>query len=433
MDLFKDDFTKTYAFRICIILLVSLVLLLPQKSIQNLIEERSDTHDETISKIHENYSGQQSLNNLYVSIPVKDTITNHVQRIIHIVPKSTDIEVETEVEERYYGIYKTPIYKSNLRITSDIDLETVKNAIGKHHYLAYSDAELSIELNDKNAINWIDNLDLNETSKTIEILPSDKHDKIKIKLPLEDLNKQRLQIALQMRGSETLSFSHIGKTMRLDMSSNWPHPGFNGDNLPTNRNIHEDGFSAQWALPEFNSNAKDFYFDNPPTRENATIAVSFIDPVDIYLLTDRSIKYAYLLIILSFMVIYLCEYRLNLQLNPFVYFLIGLAIIMFYSFLLSLTEHIQFGQAYLIGALLTVFSIALYIQRLLKSIRFSLFISLMLGSGYTYIYFILQMESYSLLAGNLGVFFILLLIMIVTSSKAISSRIVQQKPLHTDN
>ncbi len=433
MELFKEDFTKTYAFRICIILLVSLVLLLPQKSIQNIIEERSETHDETVNKIQDSYGGNQSFNNIYVSIPAKDTLMNQVRRVFHVVPQMTELQVNSEVEQRYYGMYKTPIYVSDLHINSSINIESLRNQIEDYHYLAYKEAELVVEINDKNAINQLSDLSINEHEKVIEINPSDSKSCVKIKSPLEDLNKQQIAISLQLRGSEMMSFRHIGKTMNLEVTSNWPHPGFTGDNLPSDRNINDSGFSARWSLPEFNSSTKDYYINEPPINDNGAFGVSFIDPVDIYLLTNRSIKYAYLLIILSFMIIYLSEYRLKLQLNPFVYFLIGLAIIMFYSFLLSLTEHIQFGYAYVIGGFITIFAIAMYIYRLLKSIHFSAFIVMMLGMGYTYIYFILQMESYSLLAGNLGVFFILLLIMIITSSKAISSRIVQQKPLHTDN
>lgn len=175
-------------------------------------------------------------------------------------------------------------------------------------------------------------------------------------------------------------------------------------------------------------------FDNtrPPLGEDF-LGVEFVTPVDTYLQTDRSIKYAFLIIILTFLIVFFSEIRLQLNLNSFAYLLVGLAVVMFYSLELSLTEHLSFDLSYGAACVLTLGIIIGFVYRLIKSIAFSLFMLFMIGIGYGFIYIILQMESYSLLVGTLGVFAILSIIMLITSSKSMRNVLVKaQTKINTD-
>ena len=91
--------------------------------------------------------------------------------------------------------------------------------------------------------------------------------------------------------------------------------------------------------------------------------------------------------------------------------MIGLALILFYTLLISITEHSSFMKAYLIAALAVITLISLYSVSILKGSRFPLFIAASLTALYTFIYVIIQLENYALLVGSIGLFCILSAVM----------------------
>ena len=87
--------------------------------------------------------------------------------------------------------------------------------------------------------------------------------------------------------------------------------------------------------------------------------------------------------------------------------MIGLALIMFYTLLISITEHSSFSFAYTIAGISVVALISLYSKSILQNIKFPAFIGIALTVLYTFIYVIIQLEDYALLVGSIGLFMIL--------------------------
>ena len=91
--------------------------------------------------------------------------------------------------------------------------------------------------------------------------------------------------------------------------------------------------------------------------------------------------------------------------------MIGLALVLFYTLLISFTEHSSFALAYLISSVMTIGLISLYSVAILKNKRFPAFIGISLAALYGFIYVIIQLENYALLVGSLGLFAILAVVM----------------------
>ena len=89
-------------------------------------------------------------------------------------------------------------------------------------------------------------------------------------------------------------------------------------------------------------------------------------------------------------------------------------ILVFYLLLLSLSEHFGFDRAYLISTAAVVFLIGSYASAILSSRKLAISVSLVLSILYGYLYVILQLESYALLMGSLGLFGALALAMFFT-------------------
>ncbi|MDR2231636.1 MAG: cell envelope integrity protein CreD, partial [Tannerella sp.] len=117
------------------------------------------------------------------------------------------------------------------------------------------------------------------------------------------------------------------------------------------------------------------------------------------------------IILLTFVVSFFVEISQKKSIHPFQYLLIGAALCLFYSLLISISEHTDFTLAYLIASVMTVAMITLYMIGVLKIRKTALTIGGLLALLYLYIFVLIQMETYALLAGSIGLFVILAVIM----------------------
>jgi inner membrane protein len=242
-----------------------------------------------------------------------------------------------------------------------------------------------------------------------------------------------------LNGSEQLLFTPIGKSTTVSLSSTWPHPSFIGDILPQTNVVKDSGFTATWkslahkrSFPqqwkdgaytiapyyrpsEVMSSRDRVYTTDAVTGSHNINAASFgadlFVPVNGYQKTTRSVKYAILCIMLTFAAFFLIETAYKRSVHPFHYGLIGLALVLFYTLLLSFSEYIGFDISYVIASVATIGLIAWFVKGLLGSIKLSGILSTVLVLIYTYVFTILQLQDYSLLFGSIGLFITLGVIM----------------------
>jgi inner membrane protein len=200
----------------------------------------------------------------------------------------------------------------------------------------------------------------------------------------------------------------IGKTTEVMMNSNWNSPSFIGNFLPNdNKKITAKGFDANWKILHINRPFSQHFVGYLPDLRKYSFGVDFIIPVDEYLQNDRASKYGFLVIGLTFLIFFLIQSISKKNIHIFQYSMIGLALILFYTLLISITEHSSFTKAYLISASSVIVMIGLYSVSILKDKKFPLFIGLSLTALYSFIFVIIQMENYALLVGSIGLFLIL--------------------------
>ncbi len=232
---------------------------------------------------------------------------------------------------------------------------------------------------------------------------------------LKQNKKLPYEIKIKLKGSQSLNFIPLGKTTRVDLKANWNTPSFTGNYLPNNRNITEKEFSAQWQVLNLNRNYSqvmvDYNTSNIKDIENSSFGVNFKIPVEQYQQSMRSAKYAILIILLTFGVIFFTEIMNKTRIHALQYLLVGLALCLFYSLLLSFSEHIGFNPAYLLSSALTIILVGGYMFGITKKKKPSLIMSGLLGILYLYIFVLIQLETFALLAGSLGLLIILAMVM----------------------
>ena len=215
-----------------------------------------------------------------------------------------------------------------------------------------------------------------------------------------------------LNGSEELSFTPVGKETIVKMESTWPDPSFSGGQLPDTSSVLESGFSAGWKSLSHKRKFPQAWTNNSSFDPGqASFGVGLFIPVTSYQKTLRSVKYAILCIVLTFAAFFLIETVNKKTVHPFQYALIGLALILFYTLLLSFSEYINFNAAYAIAGTATIVLIGWFVKGLLQSGRLSSLLSVILVIIYGYVFTILQLQDYALLLGSLGLFFALATVM----------------------
>jgi inner membrane protein len=229
-------------------------------------------------------------------------------------------------------------------------------------------------------------------------------------LTIEDAEKEhRFQLNISVNGSEQLLFAASARENRLEMRSTWASPSFTGIKLPDTRQIKDSGFVANWkymnrSVPQVWNNT--FY-----SLDKSVLGADLVISVDSYDKTLRSIKYALLCIVLTFAAFFLIETIYKRPLHLVQYGLAGLALVLFYTLLLSISEYTSFNLAYFIAGFVTISLVVWYVGSIMHSSKLGLFISLVLAVVYGYIFTLIQLQDYSLLMGSIGLFIALAIIM----------------------
>jgi inner membrane protein len=106
------------------------------------------------------------------------------------------------------------------------------------------------------------------------------------------------------------------------------------------------------------------------------------------------------------MALFLVEITRKVRIHPFQYILIGAALIIYYTLLLSFSEQIGYNAAYAVASISTVVLISLYSRSFLKDKGLVALFTSLLVVFYTFIFVIILQQDFSLIIGSVGLFLI---------------------------
>ncbi|MEO8186634.1 MAG: inner membrane CreD family protein [Burkholderiaceae bacterium] len=129
---------------------------------------------------------------------------------------------------------------------------------------------------------------------------------------------------------------------------------------------------------------------------------------------SRATKHGAIIIALAFGAMFLFDMLRSLNAHPLQYGFLGLALVIFFRLLLSLSEHIAFGLAYSIAASACTLLITYYPSYVFADRTPALGFGAALASMYVTIYSILIAEGTALLMGSVLLFVVLAAAIIVT-------------------
>ncbi|MDH6311648.1 inner membrane protein [Parabacteroides sp. PFB2-10] len=398
-----------------------ILLLIPSVMMQELISERKFRSQETIEKINNKWSQAQTLCAPVLSIPYTISYANtdgklvNEQHLLHLTPEHLTIDVKLFPEEKYYGIYKTILYRSEVRLKGGFEIPDIEEAGCTYHW---DKAFVHIGISDLRGVT--SHIDFNLKGHTYAATAGSRRAwfagnelvvNLNDDLKLEAKEAIDFDCTIDLNGSSSIHFIPIGKTTQVHIAGAWNAPGFIG-NFSPEHTITETGFDATWKILHFNRSIPDSWIDNgvQPFTESS-FGVSLVDTVDHYQQNMRSAKYAILFIALTFVIFFFVEILTKKRIHPIQYLLVGLALILFYALLLSISEQLSFAIAYVIASVATIGMIALYAQSIFKNRKQTGILIATLCLLYVFLYVILQLEEVALLIGSIGLFLVLAVIM----------------------
>jgi inner membrane protein len=419
----EGKFSQSLTLKGFIIGALTLLLLIPNLMIQNLIWERKQRSIETVEKINEKWSLEQTICGPILTIPYTETYLDadkktYIQKSheLHITPESVNINTKLFPEERYYSIYKTILYKSESAINgqfaplAQIHLENCE--------IHYEKAYISIGISDLRGITNLLDFKLNGRTYTAEAGSNNKTIGKRLIVNLDNNispeETLKFECNLSLNGSCNLNFIPVGSFTKVDIAGDWKDPGFIGSFSPEH-DITEKGFSASWSILSFNRSIPENWTDNEvDSFRDTSFGVNLVDTVDHYQQNMRSAKYALMFIALTFVVFFFVEVLTKKRIHPMQYLLVGIALILFYSLLLSISEHLHFAISYLIASFAIITLITTYAHSIFKEKSQTTILALILTLLYIFLYVILQLEDVALLIGSIGLFIILGIIMFLS-------------------
>lgn len=397
--------------------------------VEDLIREREARQADAIAEVSSKWGGQQTITGLVLTVPymsyskVYEENTGKFKIIesreyAHFLPEELTVNGDISPEIRYRGIYEVIVYNSKINLTGHFSAPNFEEWQIDKNNIIWKDAFVSLGLSDLRSIQENISVTWNGQSsyfnpgvETKDVIETGISTRLPVNLSDTLKAKTEFSLSLDFNGSTSLNFIPLGKLTKVNIQSKWENPSFAGAFLPDKREINKDGFSANWEVLHLNRPYPQKFLGSIQGISESSFGVNLIVPVDEYQKSMRSAKYAVIFITLTFLIFFFVQILNGVKIHPIQYIIVGLALCVFYTLLVALSEHIAFKYAYLISSVSIIVLVTLYAKSIFNNKKLTALICLILATLYLFIYSIIQMEDYALLMGSIGLFIVLATIM----------------------
>ena len=250
------------------------------------------------------------------------------------MPNVLNIDVKIFPEKKYYGIYKTTLYKGEVLISGNFDN---LNKLEENYHINdndWNDVYIAIGISDLKGL--VSNAEFTFNGNVYSAEAEGSKEWFRgntLKIPLKIFRKlqnekNEFNCKLLLNGSESIDFVPIGRTTNVTVSGKWSALSFTG-NFSPDKTIEKESFSAKWQILHFNRDIPEMfssynscsYLDN----DKSVFGVQLIETVGHYQQNERSAKYALMFIALTFVVFFFVEILTKKKIHIIQYLLVGIA------------------------------------------------------------------------------------------------------------
>lgn len=419
----QEKWYRTVTVKMALLGFMGLILMIPLMLIKDVIRERAQNAEQARTEIGNLWAASQTITGPVLNVPGVKVISNdgaYSTTTMHILPEELKVSGDLRPEKRYRGIYETVVYDSDISMAGSFSLAGYEHL--EDYVYQWNQAYISLGVSDNKGLSGDVVLKIGGTA--IDAQPGagqtdlfERGISFPVQIDPDNLQgfKGDFSIDFGLKGSSTISFSPVGKTTTVKLTSAWDAPKFTGTFLPAERDVTDAGFKASWVVTHLNRSFPQAWTGGGYKPAEEAFGVDLIIEADHYTKAERSAKYGILFILITFFVLIIVELRSDQRIHIFYYLLVGLALILFFSLLTALSEHVGFNTAYIISSVATIGLLSAFFRSLFEKRWVVLVISGLLTLLYVFIFVLLALKDYAFLAGNIGLFVMLAVLMMVSS------------------
>ncbi|MDR6941592.1 cell envelope integrity protein CreD [Mucilaginibacter pocheonensis] len=378
-----------------------------------------------IKDVSDKWSGSQVIKGPVLIIPYKKQVkfvdasqkesTREVIENLYILPDNLHIKAALTTEILHRGIFDVAVYNSVVKISGNFSKADLNQFSLTPDQLLLNKARITFSISDLKGLK--NNPVIKAGGQTLTAEPIFDNTSLfggglqtGIDISGTPNGEVPFEYSLNLKGSQELSFLHLGKITDVEASGTWSSPSFDGRYLPDERKVNDKGFTAHWRMLYNNRPFPQQWVNNDTLLStdrklgDAVFGIKLRLPVDQYQKTMRTSKYSLLIITLTFISLFLTEVIRKQRIHIFNYVLVGAAMIIYYSILLSFSEQIGYNWAYLVASVSTITLITVFIASLLKNKMAALLFAFILSAFYLFIFVIIQLEDFALMIGSIALF-----------------------------
>ncbi len=445
---------QSVSVKLLVIGFLALILLIPSFQIGSLIRERQQRQRSVVTEVGRSWAGPQVIAGPVLVLPYTTMVKTKVGDVEHLeerthhlylLPEQVDIQAASSAKLLHRGIFDAAVFEGTVAVSGRFGALDLAKAELTEGQVQWEKARLVVGVGDLKGLKNDPVFTLGDERRESEteyasiglfeqnlVAPAGLTGQAWEQLPFS--------FSLDIRGSGDLRFLQVAKQTHVKATGNWASPKFFGAYLPDEREVTDSGFTAEWRIPHFSRQFPQQWtavhsaigedtdygdldpelvdFVREQTRPSfgesmqaAGFGIQFLQPVDHYQKAERTAKYAILIIVLTFVSLFFTEIIAKRSVHIIQYVLIGAAMIVYYTLLLSFSEHVGFNAAYLIASVATIALVGGFIASLMRRRRVALIFAAILGIFYLFIFVIIQLQDMALLFGSIGLFVTVALLM----------------------
>jgi inner membrane protein len=419
-----------------LVCLLALLMAIPALFVWALIKDRSDHSDRVVTEVSRLQGGsQQILGPLLTApyvIPAKPG-AEPVSGWYVVSPETGAVTIDVTTETRKRGIFEVPVYAATADIDATFAAPPATPNLPAGAVVDWSRARIVLGFSDLRG----GRLDPTATvtapngAITLAFAPGSNvgigvpappasadggYDGAReqpasfglVEAPAQALLQGgRLKTRLKFSGAQRLAVLPFAKATTVSMTGDWPAPSFDGGFLPVERRVEDSRFTASWSVPFMarglaaEGSGQSLSLGDLGQKD---LGVTFAATNNPYQNVMRALKYAVMFVGLVFLTFFVFEALSGRRLHPAQYVMIGLAQMVFYLLLLSLSEYIGFDAGFIAAAAATVLLIGLYAGAAFKSKLYGVQALVIFTAVYGLIYLLMRLEDFALLTGSLAAF-----------------------------
>ena len=447
LDRFNNWLRESVMIKLFSIGVLMLILMIPSFWIQDLVSERQARAEGVKYEVAGKWAGNQTITGPVLTIPFTkvETVkewTNGVEhsRLVetlhhaYFLAEELTLDGNVSPQVLHRGMFDVAVYDSKININATFGNVNFAEWNIPDEQVKWSDAALVVGVTDMQGIHEIPKVTsgttplVSESAASIGLNIGVRRDNYGVTqndggmatgfvVPFDWKNRNDMlkyfSIELALKGSEQLYFIPAGQTTTVNVAGDWASPSFDGKMLPDTRQVSnkDKKFSATWKVLSFNRPIADQWMDDNQSLGGTDFGVRLEIPADQYQQSMRTAKYNALIILLAFMALFLVEITQKVRIHPFQYILVGAALTIYYTLLLSISEHLGYNIAYAVSSIATVLLLSFYSMTFFRSKLLIILFSSVMSFFYVFIFVIIQAEDFSLLIGSIGLFAIVAVVM----------------------